>query len=260
MDRQTLANIKSGLKWLAVPDADGKPVTRLFHYSGHGSQVADGVKGDEPDGSDECLVPVDYQQSGMLIDDVLGEEYRHFDSKTHLLLLMDCCHSGTNQRELRPDGKISRARFLSLSKEEQQKIADAAVRFKQETRSAVVKELKKARDRGTSDADLEAIAAATVDKFQKKRFGQEAVKGNIILIAGCHSTQTAADAKFGARFNGALSYYLLDMLKKANGKLSYLDLVSKVGGALSANGFAQIPQLECSDQMKNSQFLNFGLA
>ena len=29
---------------------------RVFHYSGHGSYVAD-LSGDEPDESDECLVP-----------------------------------------------------------------------------------------------------------------------------------------------------------------------------------------------------------
>lgn len=252
----TLANIKTNLQWLAVPDGDGKPATRLFHYSGHGSQVADSGKGDEPDGSDECLVPFDYQLGGMLIDDVLREQYRTFQAKTHLLLLMDCCHSGTNQRALRSDGKISRARFLVPSEEEHAKIEAAAQRFQQETRKAVVKHLKKARDEGATDAELEALAAATIEKFQKKRFGHEEVKGNVILIAGCHSSQTAADAKFGSRFNGALSYYLLETLKKANGKLSYFDLISKVGDALTTNHFEQTPQLECSAQMKKSRFLN----
>ena len=40
----------------------------FFHYSGHGGQQAD-KDGDEADGKDETLVPLDYQTAGQITDD-----------------------------------------------------------------------------------------------------------------------------------------------------------------------------------------------
>jgi len=42
-----------------------------FHYSGHGSQVRD-LNGDEADGLDEIIVPVDYRNNGFITDRVYG--------------------------------------------------------------------------------------------------------------------------------------------------------------------------------------------
>jgi len=51
--------------------AESQPGDSVFlHYSGHGSSVPDD-NGDEADGMDEVLVPLDYQQSGMIRDDHL---------------------------------------------------------------------------------------------------------------------------------------------------------------------------------------------
>src|SRR3712207_2611458 len=67
----TAAAITEGIRWLLQPDdepsrrllrwlqPDDEPSIRLFHFSGHGAYVAD-EDGDEPDGQDECLVPVDH--------------------------------------------------------------------------------------------------------------------------------------------------------------------------------------------------------
>nr|XP_031858570.1 uncharacterized protein CI109_005950 [Kwoniella shandongensis]KAA5525642.1 hypothetical protein CI109_005950 [Kwoniella shandongensis] len=40
----------------------------FFHYSGHGTQVED-VNGDEDDGFDEAICPLDYEEAGLIIDD-----------------------------------------------------------------------------------------------------------------------------------------------------------------------------------------------
>lgn len=67
----------------------------FFHYSGHGSYITD-TNNDESDGRDECLVPLDYNQSGMISDDML---YDLFISKLpgncHTTIIIDACHSGT---------------------------------------------------------------------------------------------------------------------------------------------------------------------
>lgn len=63
-------------------------------YSGHGSQVRD-RSGDERDGLDECLVPVDYLRKGFILDDDLAEYFKHMSPKVNCFIIVDACHSGT---------------------------------------------------------------------------------------------------------------------------------------------------------------------
>lgn len=65
-----------------------------IHYSGHGSYVRD-TSGDEKDGNDECLVPSDYQTAGLIPDDYICSLFNHFNPKTRVVAVFDCCHSGT---------------------------------------------------------------------------------------------------------------------------------------------------------------------
>lgn len=54
------------------------------------------TSGDEDDGYDETLIPVDYQRSGQILDDTLCDEVVKKMKKGVLATsLMDCCHSGT---------------------------------------------------------------------------------------------------------------------------------------------------------------------
>lgn len=69
--------------------------TVFLHYSGHGGRVRD-VNGDEDDGFDETLIPVDFQRAGQIIDDDLRDQLVKAMPKGVLVTsLMDCCHSGT---------------------------------------------------------------------------------------------------------------------------------------------------------------------
>jgi hypothetical protein len=64
---------------------------------------------------------------------------------------------------------------------------------------------------------------------------------NHILLAACKSTQTAADASFGGRPNGAWSYYLLEALGIRK------PIETAFAGAkknLKEDGYEQTPQLE----------------
>ena len=65
-----------------------------FHFSGHGSYVRY-VNGDEKDRRDECLVPIDYKTSGMVLDDELKGILCSLSEKQKLICVLDCCHSGT---------------------------------------------------------------------------------------------------------------------------------------------------------------------
>lgn len=67
----------------------------FIHYSGHGGRVRD-ESGDEADGYDETLIPVDFKKSGHILDDDLYQRLVKKMSKgVTVSVLMDCCHSGT---------------------------------------------------------------------------------------------------------------------------------------------------------------------
>lgn len=90
----------------------------FVHYSGHGSRVQD-MDGDEEDGYDETLVPVDFKSAGQILDgmllvfallcvcsvflissqmfsdDILRMLVKPMKAGVTCTVLMDCCHSGT---------------------------------------------------------------------------------------------------------------------------------------------------------------------
>lgn len=52
--------------------------------------------GDEEDGYDETLIPVDFQQMGQIRDDdILRILVKPMPAGCNMTCLMDCCHSGT---------------------------------------------------------------------------------------------------------------------------------------------------------------------
>ena len=67
----------------------------FFHYSGHGSYVRD-VDGDEDDGRDECLVPCDFQESGLILDDEIRGILCSLGENQKMTCLIDACHSGSS--------------------------------------------------------------------------------------------------------------------------------------------------------------------
>ena len=89
----TRANILEAFEWFTAEDPDTTEF--FFHYSGHGGNERD-RSGDEKDGRDETMVPVDYASAGQILDDVLFEKVvlplKHDD---RLTVVMDCCHSGS---------------------------------------------------------------------------------------------------------------------------------------------------------------------
>lgn len=89
----TYENIVAAFKQIV---AEAEPGDALYiHYSGHGASIPDD-NGDEEDGKDESLVPVDYPENGLIRDDDLYEiVVKGLPEGVFLFALMDCCHSGT---------------------------------------------------------------------------------------------------------------------------------------------------------------------
>ncbi|XP_011087895.1 metacaspase-1 isoform X3 [Sesamum indicum] len=89
----TKKNIRAALQWLVRGCQAGDSL--VFHYSGHGSQVVD-RDGDELDGYDECLLPVDYETEGRILDDELNATIvRPLPTGATLHSVIDTCFSGT---------------------------------------------------------------------------------------------------------------------------------------------------------------------
>jgi len=86
----TRANILAQLTALFAASSSNDEV--WVHYSGHGTQVRD-TNGDEIDGSDEAIVPCDFNTAGMITDDTLFGIVK--SAKCRALLFFDSCHSGT---------------------------------------------------------------------------------------------------------------------------------------------------------------------
>ena len=63
-----------------------------IHYSGHGTNITDTNK-DEKDGRDECIVPSDHSESGIISDDELNMTL--VGIKSTGIAVFDCCRSGT---------------------------------------------------------------------------------------------------------------------------------------------------------------------
>lgn len=61
----TRRNIEDAFHRIVQYSRDGDIV--FIHFSGHGSRVVD-VSGDESDGYDETIIPLDYKSAGQIID------------------------------------------------------------------------------------------------------------------------------------------------------------------------------------------------
>lgn len=73
-----------------------REVQIFVSYSGHGSHVKD-YSGDERDEKDEVICPADYSVNGFINDDVIKANFiDKLHRKVNLIMLMDCCHSGTS--------------------------------------------------------------------------------------------------------------------------------------------------------------------
>ncbi|KAJ3107309.1 Ca(2+)-dependent cysteine protease [Phlyctochytrium planicorne] len=89
----TRDNILRGLRWLSE---GSRETDRLFlHYSGHGGAVLD-EDGDEVDGMDESIIPLDYEETGEILDDdIFKITIAPLAKNARLTAIFDCCHSGS---------------------------------------------------------------------------------------------------------------------------------------------------------------------
>ncbi|KAL4251151.1 peptidase C14B family protein [Abortiporus biennis] len=92
-EHPTKANILDAMHWLVRGACENDSL--FLHYSGHGGQVKD-RDGDEVDGYDEVIMPLDYRRAGVLIDDLMHTILvKSLPEGCRLTALFDSCHSGS---------------------------------------------------------------------------------------------------------------------------------------------------------------------
>lgn len=233
-DRRTIID---SLKWLVDSSRSGDSF--WFSFSGHGSQVVD-KNGDESDGYDETILPVDYKTAGPIIDDQLYEIVRRIAKGARLTVLIDACHSGTGLdlpythnifgtgtgRKSSSTGKPIGLGSGLLS------IAGAIL------------------NGSASDAMKAGLNLAT-KRQGKSSTGPDPNGGEVLLFSGCKDNQSSADtSKFAGVSTGAMTYALIETLENSTvgdwRNYNYRSLLQTMRQKLRANKMLQSPQFSTS--------------
>jgi len=204
----TKAHILEALAWLVDGVKSGDSL--FLHYSGHGGQVID-KDGDESDGMDEVLYPLDFRKAGNIVDDQLYEALvKQVPAGVTLNVMMDCCHSGT---------------MLDLP-------------YTYHTKAEGVQISEKDTSSMTEDEKIKYEAR------RKAKLAKGASAGKIILFSGCRDDQTSADTTISGEKRGALSNAFAVVLAR-NSAMSYGNLLIEMRAHIEANNkkIKQIPQL-----------------
>lgn len=88
--------------------------------------------------------------------------------------------------------------------------------------------------------------------------GKRGLPASGVLISGCQSDQTSADANptgDPADAYGALSHAIQTILNETEGEISNTDLVAQIRDWMVGQGYGQEPGLYCSDKLADAPFI-----
>lgn len=237
--------ILDGLDWL-VEGAQAGDVL-VFHYSGHGSYVADDGD-DEYDCRDEILVPHDHDWSNPLRDDHIREKLLPVPPGANLTFISDSCHSGSVNKLATP---YEAPRSLLVPDEIQRRIAMKIARRDADFSTLIRKtyhEMARTLAPAELNAQMDQFLARLAYQQKLNRFGFVDTQENNILVAACQDQQTSVETVVAGDWHGALSYNLVKAITEAGGALTYQDLITRAGEGMLAQ--RQVPQLECPADLK----------
>lgn len=163
-----------------------------LHFSCHGQPVED-LDGDEADGWDEAIIPVDaqkvyskdkYKGENHITDDELNRLFRTIRTKIgrkgYLTIVVDACHAGTSYRGEESEDSV----------------------FVRGTNS------------GFSERGLKFVPK--IDKRGRIRIEKSDNTSDICIIEACRSYQVNNEIKCDGKYYGSLSYYTNKVLQSNN--------------------------------------------
>ncbi|KAL4808493.1 caspase domain-containing protein [Aspergillus unguis] len=231
MSQPTKANILRAMHWLVK---DARPNDSLFfHYSGHGGQTPD-LDGDEDDGYDEVIYPVDFRVAGHIVDDEMHRiMVNSLQPGVRLTAIFDSCHSGS---------ALDLPYIYSTS--------------------GILKEPNLAKEAGQgllgvissyARGDMGGMMSTAVGFLKKAAKGDEAYErtkrtktspADVIMWSGSKDDQTSQDAQIAGQATGAMSWAFITAMRK-NPQQSYVQLLNSIRDELSTK-YTQKPQLSAS--------------
>lgn len=233
----TKVNILQAMQWL-VRDADVND-SLFFHYSGHGGQAKD-LDGDEGDGYDETIYPVDFRVAGYIVDDEMHQiMVAPLKAGVRLTAIFDSCHSGSAldlPYLYSTQGTLKEANLLRDTGEG---LIDVLGHYSRGDVGSVL------------STGLGLIKKATTGrKAEEKAKKIKASPADVIQWSGSKDTQKSADTTEGGQATGAMSHAFISALTK-NPQQSYHQLLNSIRTELSGK-YAQKPQLSCSHPLDTS--------
>ncbi|KAJ5626277.1 hypothetical protein N7510_002586 [Penicillium lagena] len=231
MSIPTKANIIRAMQWLV---RDAQPHDSLFvHFSGHGGRTPD-LDGDEDDGYDDVIYPVDYRVAGHIVDDDMHAiMVRPLRPGVRLTAIFDSCHSGTALDLPYIYSTQGILKEPNLAKEAAQDLFSVLTSYGQ--------------------GDLSSVASTAIGFFKKAANGGSARErtlqtktspADVVMFSGSKDTQTSADTFQDGQARGALSWAFIKSLQQWP-QQSYLQLLNTIRSELDGK-YTQKPQLSCS--------------
>lgn len=254
----TKQNMIQGFRWLVQ---GARPGDNLFlHYSGHGSRVRD-TNGDEADGYDETIIPVDFRSAGQITDDELFDILvGPLPAGVRLTAVMDCCHSGTvldlpyeftasrrNMALVFQNGKFNPSALPSMIMNVKWELGNKK-KMQQQA-------LKLGMDlAGQFFGKTGGGGGGGPAGFQNNQ--QKRVNADVILFSGCSDNQTSADVSNTSAFNlpsgsgpggagGACTNAIVAAFS-ARPQITFIQLLEDMRINLEQKGYKQVPQLSSS--------------
>ncbi|KAK8201565.1 Ca(2+)-dependent cysteine protease [Zalaria obscura] len=237
MSQPTKANILRAMHWLVK---DARPNDSLFfHYSGHGGQTKD-LDGDEEDGYDEVIYPVDFRQAGHIVDDEMHRiMVQPLQPGVRLTAIFDSCHSGSALDLPYIYSTQGVLKEPNLAKEAGQGLLGIVSSY--------------------ARGDLGGMASTAMGLFKKATTGDSVYRENqrtktspadVIMWSGSKDSQTSQDAQIAGQATGAMSWAFITAMKK-NPQQSYVQLLNSIRDELEGK-YSQKPQLSCSHPLNTN--------
>ncbi|KAF8340614.1 peptidase C14, caspase domain-containing protein [Cantharellus anzutake] len=234
----TRANMLRAMQWLV---GDAHPNDSLFfHFSGHGGQTKD-LDGDEEDGYDEVIYPVDFESAGHIVDDELHfVMVKPLPPGCRLTAIFDCCHSGSALDlpfMYSTEGKIKEPNLLA---EAGQGLLNTGLTYLKGDKKGALKGL----------FNVVKTAAGKNNAAAEHAKQTRTSPADAISWSGCKDSQTSADTVEAGQSTGAMSYAFIKCLTE-NPHQTYQQLLVSIREELR-NKYSQKPQLACSHPMDTS--------
>ncbi|KAI0926150.1 Ca(2+)-dependent cysteine protease [Taiwanofungus camphoratus] len=231
----TKENMLAAMQWLV---RGAQPHDSLFfHYSGHGGQTKD-LDGDEEDGYDEVIYPVDFKQVGHIVDDLLHDiMVKPLPPGCRLTAIFDSCHSGSAldlPYVYSHEGKIKEP---NLAAEAAQGLLGAVSSYARGDLMGAFSSVS-GLVKGVSGMNHGAREVTMQTKTSP---------ADVISWGGCRDSQTSADTFEAGQATGAMSYAFMAVLRQ-NRNQSYQQLLINIRNIL-ASKYSQKPQLSSSHPM-----------